>query len=148
MLDTGLQYEAPLLIRDKTRLNTKIKSLKISQISNNTYQIQRFDRGSRKLNLYLDLNDIWTPEDHTRASSNNFQRDIPLKYGIITNKKKIGLKMTGDQGKIVRRMKQFSETLYEGEIKNCAKYLNINPAICQLAYENFTTFRASQRSMI
>lgn len=143
ILDVGLQYEQPIPLIDGKSYKFPTKSLNI-QRKGDLYKISRFDRGSKKIELFFDPFRNWSEEENKKHQSNNFLRYITLKFAKLEGKFKIGLKMKENSVKIVQKDRNSITTLIEGNLKKCSNYLRLNWEIIAKAYKNWSELRIRQ----
>lgn len=143
ILDVGLQYDQPIPLIDGKSYEFPTKSLNI-QREGDFYKISRFDRGSKKIELVFDPFRNWSEEENLKHQSNNFLRDISLKFAKLEKNFKIGLKMKENSVKIVQKDRNSITTLIEGDLKKCSDYLGLDWEIVAKAYKNWSQLRIRQ----
>lgn len=145
IVDVGLQFEEPIPLNGEAEYVFPTKILRVVPRSDETYTLIRVDRGNRKIELELDLKETWTEAECERVAWNNFYRDIKLKYGILRDGKKLGMKVVGDIGTIIGKTREGAVVLHEGGLESCANYLGADVAMFKRGHENFVTLRAKQK---
>lgn len=145
VVDVGLQFEEPIPLNGDAEYIFPTKILRVERRGDGAYTFVRVDSGDREIRLDFDLREEWDDADHVRVAWNNFYRDIKLKYGVLRNGKKLGMRVAGDMGTIIGKTMSGSEVLHRGGLESCAEYLGVNADIFRLGHENFTILRRAQR---
>ena len=144
IVDAGLQFEEPIPLNREAEYVFPTKILRIVPRGAGVYTVARIDRGDRKIELDLDLNEVWTDDDHRRLAWNNFYRNIKLKFGVLRDGVKLGMRMNGEGGKIIGKTRNGVDELHSGSLESCAEYFGADVDIFRKGYENYMVLRARQ----